>query len=1091
MKQPTRTESATTVMVRMAGIIALVSALCLGIWFAYFNRNEVIHQVDDKLLFAAEFSHMLLGQNFHDGLVDEHSISDGQFHQILDRNDALCRRLGIQYLWSVLVLEDRIVFTSATRSRTDDPASAHAAFFETHRDPAAFSTALDVLDKPVFTTFANEWGRGRMILVPRIDAHGRRYIIGASMQMETLNGMISRALLQAGGIGLALFIVIGLLASVWVRRFTRLFADLIGMARSVMAKQPVILPPRSTITEVQQVCDTLIQMQKELTYRLDEVVRSHRREEQKGMILSRLARGVEITVLMEELTRFTEENDPGIRASAMQFDPSRNCLICLAAPRMPDDFMAPAYQGLPIGPLAGTCGTAAYLKDQVIDPDIQNSPRWAPHEAARQQAGQHHLHACWSEPILGPDGQLLGVISNYADHPGEPTPENLAVLCWAADVAALAMEQNRAERTLRKHRDLLDTTQQLGRIGGWEWDCVRHSMTWTDAVYHIHGMSPEEPPTTNADLITLSLNCYDTNDRPVIMAAFQRCVSDGVPYDLALPMTRVDGQRIHIRTIGKAVRENERIVSVIGNLIDITETLQAEKALAASDERFRFLLENVATVAVQGYATDGTVRYWNRASELFYGYSAAEAMGRNLVDLIIPPAQRQQVASAITDMVETGQVHPAAELTLMRKDGSAIPVYSSHAIVRTPGRDDELFCIDTDLTERYLVEAERERLQVQLVQSQKLESIGRLAGGVAHDFNNNLGVILGHAEMLLERLGPGNALGVELDEIRRSAMRSADLTRQLLAFARKQIIDPKVLDLNHTAQSLLKMLRRLIGEDIVLDWKPGDSLWAVKMDPAQVDQILANLCVNARDAISGEGHITISTGNIRLDQAACANHPDCAPGEYVCLSVQDDGCGMPDDVLRHIFEPFFTTKDIGKGTGLGLATVHGTVAQSHGFIQVSSAAGSGTCFYIYLPRSQETRELQTTETTAPPAVHGTGNILLVEDDPAVLFTTSKAMQGFGYTVINATSPTEALALAEQHAGKVDLLVTDVVMPVMNGKALSEKINRWQPGIKCLFMSGYTANVIAHHGVLDQGIHFIQKPFSRADLSRMLERILNA
>jgi PAS domain S-box-containing protein len=929
-----------------------------------------------------------------------------------------------------------------------------------------------------------------MILVPRLDTHGRRYILGASMPMETLNGMISRAFIQAGVIGLALFAIIGLLASVWVHRFTRLFAGLSGMARNVMNDQPNTLPPGSNITEVRQVCDTLNSIQDELRDRLKKLRHNHRSEEQKARLLSKLAHGVEINDLMDELTRFAEENDPTIRASALLYDIPHNCLICVAAPHLPADFMAPAYQGLPIGPEAGTCGTAAYLKQRVIDSDIQNSPRWARHQAARQQAGQHGLHACWSEPILAPDGQLLGVFSNYSDHPGEPSPDNLAVLRWAADVAALAMEKKRSEKALTNSRDLLDTTQQLGRIGGWEWDCQRQTMTWTHAVYHIHGMSPDDVP-GDTDLVARSLACYDPADRPVITAAFQRCLHQGEPYDLAFSLTRIDGERIHIRTTAKAVREDGHVVAVIGNIVDITDRRRAEKALAASEERFHSVLENVATVAVQGYAADGTVRYWNRASEAFYGYTAREAVGRNLLDLIIPPDQREQVKIAIKNMVESGIDHPASEISLVRKDGTRIPVYSSHTIVRIPGQADELFCIDTNLTDHYRAEAERELLQAQLLQAQKMESVGRLAGGIAHDFNNNLGVILGHAEMLQERLGPQSPLGPELEEIRRSAMRSADLTRQLLAFARKQIIDPKVLDLNHITESLLKMLRRLIGENITLAWHPETDLWPVKMDPSQVDQILANLCVNARDAISGAGSIAIATDNVRLNATACAQHPDCQPGDYVRLTVSDDGCGMDDITLHHIFEPFFTTKDVGKGTGLGLATVHGTVAQSKGFIEVTSATGQGTNFYVYLPRCLNTGTPEEPAPTSPTTQHGDGTILLVEDDPAILFSTSKALEGFGYTVIKAATPTEALQLAAHHSGKVDILVTDVIMPGMNGKVLAEKLQQQLPGMKCLFMSGYTADVIADHGVLEKGVHFIQKPFSRADLSRILEEAISA
>ncbi|HRJ21634.1 MAG TPA: ATP-binding protein, partial [Bryobacteraceae bacterium] len=379
----------------------------------------------------------------------------------------------------------------------------------------------------------------------------------------------------------------------------------------------------------------------------------------------------------------------------------------------------------------------------------------------------------------------------------------------------------------------------------------------------------------------------------------------------------------------------------------------ADEDLRQSEERFKGILQNVATVAVQGYSLDGTVRYWNRASESFYGYSAGEAIGRNLLDLIIPPDLRNDVAAAMRSMAATGIAQPASEMNLMRQDGSLIPVYSSHALVHVPGRDVELFCIDIDLTSLKRAEEQREKLQSQLVQAQKMESIGRLAGGVAHDFNNMLTVILGQTELALHTIPPDEKLHADLEQIRKAAQRSADLTRQLLAFARKQTVTPRVLDLNSTVEGMIQLLRRLIGENIELLWLPGPQLWPVFLDPSQVDQILTNLCVNARDAISGVGKITIRTANTAFNQNHRPQHPGVLSGDYVLLAVSDDGCGMDAGTLSHLFEPFFTTKDIGRGTGLGLSTVYGAVTQNNGFIEVDSEPGQGSTFRLYLPRHHQ------------------------------------------------------------------------------------------------------------------------------------------
>jgi nitrogen-specific signal transduction histidine kinase/CheY-like chemotaxis protein len=394
-----------------------------------------------------------------------------------------------------------------------------------------------------------------------------------------------------------------------------------------------------------------------------------------------------------------------------------------------------------------------------------------------------------------------------------------------------------------------------------------------------------------------------------------------------------------------------------------------------------------------------------------------------------------------------------------------------------------------DITERKRAEEEREKLQEQLSQAQKMESVGRLAGGVAHDFNNMLGVILGHTEMALERVAPTDPLCDDLKEIRKAAERSADLTRQLLAFARKQTVAPKVLDLNKTVKAMTGMLRRLIGEDIDLAWMPGKELWTVNVDPSQVDQILANLCVNARDAIAGTGKVTIETDNVSLDEAYCADHAGFVPGEYVLLAMSDNGCGMDADVLSHLFEPFFTTKEKGKGTGLGLATVYGIVKQNNGFINVYSEPGHGTTFKIYLPRHAAKAAPREEEGRAQASARGSGNILLVEDEPAILKMTTMMLERLGYRVLAARTPGEAIRLAREHAGRIDLLMTDVVMPEMNGRDLAKNILSLYPDIRRLFMSGYTANIVAHQGVLDPGVHFLQKPFSMQDLGAMISEAL--
>ncbi len=383
----------------------------------------------------------------------------------------------------------------------------------------------------------------------------------------------------------------------------------------------------------------------------------------------------------------------------------------------------------------------------------------------------------------------------------------------------------------------------------------------------------------------------------------------------------------------------------------------------------------------------------------------------------------------------------------------------------------------------------RRRLEDQLRQAQKMESVGRLAGGVAHDFNNMLSVILGHTEMLMEDIDPLQPQYADLLEIRRAAERSADITRQLLAFARKQAVVPRVIDLNAAIEGMLKMLRRLIGEEIGLTWSPGYDLWPVRIDPSQVDQILANLCVNARDAIAGIGEVGVETGNVHLDEGFCALREGFLPGEYVRIAVSDSGGGMDPETQSHIFEPFYTTKGIGEGTGLGLATVYGIVKQNDGFIEVESTPGRGTRLTIYLPRHGAELEPSPPETEES-AGRGYGTVLLVEDEPTTLQMAATMLHRLGYSVVTAGRPQEALARAGEHPGPIDLLITDVIMPEMNGRELATKLIGMYPGMKCLFMSGYGAEIISRQDSLDRGAHFIQKPFTKKALAEGVEKALS-
>jgi two-component system, cell cycle sensor histidine kinase and response regulator CckA len=509
---------------------------------------------------------------------------------------------------------------------------------------------------------------------------------------------------------------------------------------------------------------------------------------------------------------------------------------------------------------------------------------------------------------------------------------------------------------------------------------------------------------------------------------------------------------------------------------DITQRKQAER----ERERLQVAIDQAGeTIVITD--TEGTIEYINPVAERVTGYSRQELIGSQTN--IFKSGQQDTALYDNLWATIAGGKNWTGRLINRRKDGSLFTEASTISPIRNlAGNITSYVAVKRDITEKLLLEA-------QLLQAQKMESVGRLAGGVAHDFNNMLSVILGFTQMAIDKIKPGSILHEDLLEVLDAAKRSANITRQLLAFARKQTIAPRVLNLNETIEDMLKMLRRLLGEDINLVWRPQSSLWLTKIDPSQIDQLLANLCVNSRDAITGVGKITIETGHAVFDESYSARHIGAIPGKYVLLTVEDNGCGMVKEVQDNIFEPFFTTKKQGQGTGLGLATVYGIVKQNNGFITLYSEPGQGASFKIYLPQYDDLDGKMENEKDRYVQQGRGETVLVVEDEPAILRMTGKILENLGYVVHTAATVVEAIGLADTHRENIQLLIIDVVMPEMNGQELAELLRPRIPGLKFLFMSGYTSSVIAAHGVLDEGIHFIHKPFSQKDLAEKVYAVL--
>lgn len=541
-------------------------------------------------------------------------------------------------------------------------------------------------------------------------------------------------------------------------------------------------------------------------------------------------------------------------------------------------------------------------------------------------------------------------------------------------------------------------------------------------------------------------------------------------------MLKTDGTKfwVHLSATTCTVADE---IQVRLAMTDISQQKQAEADLRASDRRFRDLVDS----------TDGIVWEADLSRERFYFVSsnAERVLGHPAGDWLQTGFWASHIEAEDRDraleLCSRCQDHHL-EYRFWTKSGRQVWLRDQVKVVEEDGKPRWLRGLMLDVTALREAAQERSRLEAQLQQAQKLESIGRLAGGVAHDFNNMLGIILGHSELALTHLTADSPAFADVTEIYHSAQRSADLTRQLLAFARKQPVLPERLDLNQRVEGTLKMLQRLLGEDIQLSWQPCPNAGHVVMDPSQLDQILTNLCLNARDAIAGIGNITIETEACVLEDKQCADLDGARPGEYVRLCVRDDGCGIEPEALSHIFEPFYTTKPIGRGTGLGLATVHGSVKQNAGFLQVTSQPNQGTEINIYLPRAVGALSRTAPQACAPLPGGSQHTILVVEDEPALLKLATRVLKSQGYEVLPASSPSQALELASQWVGSLDLLLTDVIMPEMNGLELVKQLLARHPGLKHMFMSGYTADVLAERGVEGDRVNFLPKPFTSYELA---------
>jgi two-component system cell cycle sensor histidine kinase/response regulator CckA len=630
-------------------------------------------------------------------------------------------------------------------------------------------------------------------------------------------------------------------------------------------------------------------------------------------------------------------------------------------------------------------------------------------------------------------------------------------------------QRKQAEINLQKKDQQLLQAQQLAQLGSWTYDPVTNASEWSPEMYRIFGRGPADGPPSYPEEYRQFTHA---DDWETVDAAFQAALRAGKGFDLELRIVRPNGELRHIITKAQGFRKADGTVErLFGTVLDITVRRRAEEA-------FRTLVLN-APIGLF-IAQDAKFKQINPEFQKITGYDPEELLNNDCLCLIIPEFREKVREKAI--QILQGKSFLPFEFQYLNKAGETRWALEKVATTQYEGERATLGYF-MDITDSKHMEA-------QFLQAQKMEAVGRLAGGVAHDFNNLLTGILGYGELMLFGLQEGDPHRRYLEEIIKTTERAAALTRQLLAFGRKQIIQPRIINLNAVISGMEKMLRRLLGEDLDLVTLLEPALGAVKADPGQMDQVIMNLAVNARDAMPRGGLLTVETKNVFLDDSYAREHLEVSPGPYVLLAVSDSGSGIDPENQAHIFEPFFTTKEPGKGTGLGLATVHGIIKQSGGHIWVYSEPGKGTTFKIYLPRVAEAAIPVQTAAASAASLRGPETILVAEDDEKLRRVICQTLRAYGYTVLEASHGNKAIAVFKRHQGSIHLLLTDVVMPGMSGGELIERLSPFCRQMQVLFMSGYTEDTAALQSLLAAGVPFLEKPFKMINLIKKVREVLD-
>jgi len=807
----------------------------------------------------------------------------------------------------------------------------------------------------------------------------------------------------------------------------------------------------------------------------------------QNRILEMIATNAPLEETLTSLVLLIESQFEGMLCSVVLLDEDGKHMYHGAAPNLPDSYRK-AIDGVIIGPTAGSCGTAMFRREPVIVTDLLKDPLY------RELALRHGLRACWSTPIASHQGKILGSFAMYYREQKSPGSAEVQMTAIGTRLAGIAIERWQADLERRRAAEILvldlaerkakeQRLREFERVveGVEEMILVIDRDYWyviaNQTFLRYRGMSREQVIGKKvADV--LDPEFFERTVKERLDQCFQGKV---VRYELRYPYPELGVRDLSASYFPIDGPDGISRAAVI--LQDITQRKQAQAQLEESEKRLRDVYERAPVGIAFVDSATGRFLWVNPRYCEIAGRTEDQMLQIDFQSITHPDDLGENLVRA--QALANGEIpHLEMEKRYVRPDGSLVWVTVSAAPL---GGQEQLrrcnLVMAQDISERKLLER-------QLLQAQKMESLGNLAGGIAHDFNNVLGVILGQGELLLQKLGPSDPSRRRVEQICQAGRRATLLTEQLLAFSRQQLLRPTTLNLNRVVEDFGNMLASLIGEDVMLLKLLDPEVGRVSADPGRIEQVLMNLVVNARDAMPAGGTITIRTSNMEMDEEFVRRHPGTKPGRCVVLTVSDTGSGMDAQTAARIFDPFFTTKNVDKGTGLGLSTVYGIVKQSGGHISVESALGEGSTFSIYLPRVEESAIVGSQEKKSATAARGKETILLVEDAAPLREVTREFLEEAGYSVLEAGDASEALATAERYGAEISLLITDVVLPGINGRTLAEQLVSRRPGTKVLYISGYTNDSTVRRGVLQSELAFLEKPFTQDALTHKVREILD-